>query len=130
MILNVSSVASLLPVPQLAVYAASKAYVTSFSEALRAELRGSGVSVTALCPGPVSTEFSQVAARPGEVDEMGSPEFIRVPPWQVVHEALAAMVADRPRIIPGWVIWAAAVLIMSAPIALIRPVLSIRSKSR
>ena len=49
-ILNVSSIASLLPLPQMAVYAATKAYVTSFSEAIRAELRGTGVSVTALCP--------------------------------------------------------------------------------
>ncbi|MGC3988729.1 MAG: SDR family oxidoreductase [Chthoniobacteraceae bacterium] len=62
-ILNVSSIASLLPLPDTAVYAASKAYVTSFSEALRAELRGTGVSVTALCPGPVKTEFGAVAMR-------------------------------------------------------------------
>jgi uncharacterized protein len=130
MILNVSSVASLMPVPQLAVYSASKAYVTSFSEALRAELRGSGVSVTVLCPGPVATEFSQVAARPGEADEMESPEFIRVPPRQVVHEALTAMVADRARIIPGWGIWALAVALSLIPIALLRPGLSLRSKPR
>src|SRR4030095_6914058 len=63
-ILNVSSIASLLPLPQMAVYAATKAYVTSLSEALRAELRGTGVSVTALCPGPVDTEFFVVAERP------------------------------------------------------------------
>ena len=64
-ILNVSSVAGFLPVPSLAVYAASKAYVTSFSEALRAELRSSNISVTVLCPGQVPTEFDSVAARPG-----------------------------------------------------------------
>ena len=52
-ILNVSSSAGFLPIPGFAVYAATKAYVTSFSEALRAELRGTGVSVCALCPGPV-----------------------------------------------------------------------------
>ena len=62
-ILNVSSVASLLPVPNFAVYAATKAYVTSFSEALRAELRNSNISVTTLCPGPVPTEFDDVASR-------------------------------------------------------------------
>src|SRR5579871_1499033 len=54
-ILNVSSVASLLPLTKMAVYAATKADVTSFSEALRAELRNTGISVTALCPGPVDT---------------------------------------------------------------------------
>ena len=64
-VLNVGSSAGFLPIPEFAVYAATKAYVTSFSEALRAELRGSGVSVTTLCPGPVHTEFGDVAKRPG-----------------------------------------------------------------
>ena len=59
-ILNVSSSASFLPLAGFAVYAATKAYVTSFSEGLRAELRGTGVTVTALCPGPVLTQvFSE-----------------------------------------------------------------------
>src|SRR6201987_5591236 len=52
-ILDVRSVAGLMPVPHHAVYAATKAYVTSFSESLRAELREANISVTALCPGPV-----------------------------------------------------------------------------
>ncbi len=56
-ILNVSSSAGFLPIPEFNVYAATKAYVTSFSESLRAELRDTGVTVTALCPGPVHTEF-------------------------------------------------------------------------
>ncbi len=53
----------------MAVYAATKSYVTSFSEALRMELRDTGVSVTALCPGPVPTEFFAAATRPGEEDQ-------------------------------------------------------------
>src|SRR5690606_6507189 len=56
-ILNVSSVAGFFPLPDMAVYSATKAYVTSFSEGLRMELRGSGISVTTVCPGPVPTEF-------------------------------------------------------------------------
>ena len=60
-ILNVSSVASFQPAPQLAVYAATKAYVTSFTEALHEELRGTGVRATALCPGLTRTEFIEVS---------------------------------------------------------------------
>ena len=56
-ILNVASLAAFLPGPGMAVYYASKAYVLSFTEALHHELKGHGVRVTALCPGPVATEF-------------------------------------------------------------------------
>lgn len=62
-ILNVGSVAGFLPGPNMAVYYATKAFVMSFSEALREELRDTGVSVTDLCPGPTATNFSQVARR-------------------------------------------------------------------
>jgi len=56
-VLNVASTAAFQPGPQMAVYYATKAYVLSFSEALAEELRGSGVTVTALCPGPTATGF-------------------------------------------------------------------------
>src|SRR5213083_2027753 len=94
-ILNVSSSAGFLPIPGSAVYAATKAYVTSLSEALRAELRGTGVSVCALCPGPVHTEFQEVAKRPGAQPDTG-PEFVFVSAEEVVRDALAALQADRP----------------------------------
>lgn len=60
-ILNVASAAAFVPGPYMSVYYASKAYVLSFSEATRCELKGTGVSVTAFCPGPVSSEFHQRA---------------------------------------------------------------------
>ena len=60
-ILNVGSVAGFLPGPHMAVYYASKAFVQSFSEALFEELRGTGVHVTNLCPGPTESNFSQTA---------------------------------------------------------------------
>ena len=63
-ILNVASVASFMPGPGMAVYHATKAYVLSFSEALHRELGGQGVRVTALCPGPVETEFMARAGIP------------------------------------------------------------------
>ncbi len=60
-VLNVASTAAFLPGPGMAVYYASKAYVLSFTEALAEELRGTGINVSALCPGPTATEFGAVA---------------------------------------------------------------------
>jgi uncharacterized protein len=101
-ILNVSSSAGFLPIPGSAVYAATKAYVTSFSEALRAELRGTGVNVCTLCPGPVRTEFQEVASRPDrEVKPGPGPDFLQVSVQKVVRDALAALEANRPVVIPG-----------------------------
>jgi short-subunit dehydrogenase len=64
-ILNVASVAGFVPGPYMATYYATKAFVLSFTEALAAELRGSGVTVTASCPGPTATEFGDVAGSRG-----------------------------------------------------------------
>ncbi|HMF45636.1 MAG TPA: SDR family oxidoreductase [Candidatus Udaeobacter sp.] len=100
-VLNVSSAAGFLPIPLSAVYAATKAYVTSFSEALRAELYGTGVGVCALCPGPVITEFQRVAKREGVQPDIG-PQFLVVTVEQVVRDALTALEADRPIVIPGF----------------------------
>jgi short-subunit dehydrogenase len=66
-IMNVASFAAFMPGPYMAVYHASKAYVLMFSEALAAESRGSGVSVTALCPAPTVTGFEGRAARGGDI---------------------------------------------------------------
>ena len=66
-ILNVASIVGFMPCPGLAVYAASKAYVLSFSDALAAELRGSGVTVTCLCPGSTDTEFAEIAQMRGKL---------------------------------------------------------------
>ena len=118
-ILNVSSSAGFLPIPDFAVYAATKAYVTSLSEALRAELRGTGVSVCALCPGPVRTEFQQVAKRPGAQPDTG-PEFVFVPVEQVVRDALAGLEANRPLVIPGFPMKLGMFLIRITPMPILR----------
>jgi short-subunit dehydrogenase len=128
-ILNVSSSAGFLPVPGSAVYAASKAYVTSFSEALRAELRETGVSVCALCPGPVVTEFQQVAKREGVSPEIG-PKFLVVPVEQVVRDALAALEADRPLIIPGFAIKLLMLLARLTPLPILRWVARMSPRKR
>src|ERR1700730_12354515 len=97
-ILNVSSVASLIPVPNLAVYAATKAYVTSFGEALRAELRSLNISVTTLCPGPVPTEFSDVASRKAQLNAASpTQDLFSVPVQEVVRRALDAVSRDKAR---------------------------------
>ena len=118
-ILNVSSSAGFLPIPGFAVYAATKAYVTNFSEALRAELRDTGVSVSILCPGPVHTEFGEVAKRPGGQPEAG-PEFAYVPVEQVARDGLAAVEADRPLVIPGFAMKLGMFLVRLTPMSILR----------
>jgi short-subunit dehydrogenase len=118
-ILNVSSSAGFLPIPGMAVYAASKAYVNSFSEALRVELRGTGLSVSALCPGPVHTEFGEIAKRQGREPERG-PEFVYVSAEQVVQDALAALEADRPLVIPGLAMKLGMFLVRITPMSILR----------
>lgn len=118
-VLNVSSCASFMPMANFAVYAATKAYVTSFSEALRMELRGTGVGVTALCPGPVHTEFDTVALRPDEPSRH-APEFTYVSPEQVVRDALQGVRHDRPIIIPGLVMKLGMALLRLTPMPILR----------
>ena len=118
-ILNVSSSAGFLPIPGFAVYAATKAYVTNFSEALRAELRDTGVSVSTLCPGQVHTEFGEVAKRPGGQPEAG-PEFAYVPVEQVARDGLAAVEADRPLVIPGFAMKLGMFLVRMTPMSILR----------
>lgn len=118
-ILNVSSSAGFLPIPGMAVYAATKAYVNSFTEALRAELGGSGVSVTALCPGPVHTEFGDVAKRPRHEPERG-PELTYVSVEQTAGDALAAIESDKPLVIPGVVMKFAMFLVRIMPMPMMR----------
>ena len=60
-ILNVDSIAAFQPGPLMSVYYATKAFVLSFSQALHRELKGTGVKVTALCPGPIRTNFDNAA---------------------------------------------------------------------
>jgi uncharacterized protein len=118
-ILNVSSSAGFLPMPGSAVYAATKAYVTSFSEALRAELHGTGVSVCALCPGPVRTEFQQVAKRTDGRPQIG-PEFLVVPLKRVVQDAINGLETDKPIVIPGFAMKLAMLLARLMPMPLLR----------
>jgi short-subunit dehydrogenase len=129
-VVNVSSLASLLPIPDFAVYAATKAYVTSFSEALRIELRGHGIPVLAVCPGPVHTNFGKVAHREEHVPGMPVREWFYVPREQVVRESLTALRNDRARIYPGLKTAVAALAISVVPIVLMRIVMGSRPRQR
>jgi len=125
-ILNVSSLAASLPIPDFAVYAATKAYVSSFSEALRMELRESGVRVMSLCPGPVKTEFGEVAQREGK--KIPAQEFFHVDKEQVVAEALAGLDHDRARVFPGLKVAAAGLLLGALPLVVIRMMMAGRPR--
>jgi hypothetical protein len=97
-VLNVASAAAFQPGPLMATYYASKAYVLHLSEALSEELEGKGVSVTALCPGPVRTEFQQVAG----METSGlvlNKRLISVE--QVAEAGYQAMMRGKPMVVPG-----------------------------
>ncbi len=119
-ILNVSSSASFLPIANFAIYAATKAYVTSFSEAIRAELRGTGVTVTTLCPGPVHTEFMEVAQRTSDARAASEPEVAYVSAHRVVSDALAGVEQNRAVIIPGLLMKIGMLLVRVTPMPLLR----------
>ncbi|CAN5182953.1 SDR family oxidoreductase [soil metagenome] len=90
-LVNVASTAAFQPVPRMAVYGASKAFVLSFTEALWYEVKGSGLRVTALCPGPAHTEFAEIAEN--------EPAMIGV--WATAREVVdAAMAALDRRVTP------------------------------
>ncbi len=99
-IINVSSVAGFQPVAYMPTYSASKAFVLHFSEALWAECRDRGVTVTALCPGTTQTDFFDVANVPGwlKKHKFSTPE-------QVVKAALKALERRKQFVIPGWKNW-------------------------
>lgn len=96
-VLNVASTGAFQPGPGMAVYCATKAYVLSLSEALSAELQGSGVTVTCLCPGATSTEFAAVAGM------RGSRLFrAAMSAETVARMGYAATMAGQRLVIPGW----------------------------
>jgi short-subunit dehydrogenase len=98
-ILIVSSMAGNQPMPNLGVYAASKAAVTSFAEMLHAELRPSGVTVTALCPGAVATEFSSVADMAHAERRLPGPLLATA--GDCAHAGIEALAHGRRVVVPG-----------------------------
>jgi short-subunit dehydrogenase len=98
-VLNVASTSAFQPLPGTATYAASKSYVLSLSEATSSELSGSGVTVTAVCPGPVKTEFAETAGI-GEAEER-APDILWTPVEQVAREAVGGLERGKRVVVPG-----------------------------
>jgi uncharacterized protein len=96
-VLNVGSIAGFLPGPGMAVYYASKAYVLSFTEALRAELGPRGVRVTVLCPGPVPSEFQIRAGFEPGFDSA----ILNVSAADVAKQAYQGLMANKRAVLPG-----------------------------
>lgn len=113
-IINVSSAASFQPLPFMATYAATKAFVSSFSEAIAEENRPFGIQVLALCPGSTRTNFFDAANidRPIQVKGQETPE-------DVVETAMNALNGKRSKVVSGWINWAAATSASFIPNALI-----------
>ena len=121
-ILNVASIAGFQPLPNQATYGATKAFVVSFSEALHTDLAGTGVSCTALCPGPVRTEFTQVAGMT-DLDDTG-PEFVWMQPADVAKAGIEGMVRGKRVVFPSLAHHAAAVGGRFAPRSVLLPLTS------
>jgi short-subunit dehydrogenase len=96
---NVASNAAFQPVPYLAVYAATKSFVLSFTESLAEELRGSGVRVQALCPGITATEFLDVA---GTHDGLLVTRMPMMTPAAVAEASLVGLDKGRVLVVAGW----------------------------
>jgi short-subunit dehydrogenase len=117
-IINLGSVGSFEPVPYMSTYAATKAYVLSFSEGLHEELKPHGVTVTCVCPGVVHTEFQEQAG----MDRGKMPSMGLVTPEKVVSDALKGAAKKKAIVIPGAMNQAAAQMVRFAPRGLVRRV--------
>lgn len=93
-VLNVASVSGFMPLPKQATYSASKAFVLTFTEALTMDLHGTGVTATALCPGPVRTEFD------GIIESL--PDRLYVEPERVARLAVDGLERGRRSVVPGF----------------------------
>jgi short-subunit dehydrogenase len=118
-ILNVASTAAFQAGPGFAVYFATKAFVLSFSEALHQELKGQGIKVSALCPGPTATEFGEVAGYRGSV-----PDFVSADARSVCVAGLRGLDRNRAVVVPGLLNKATAQSSRFLPRALIRRVVA------
>jgi short-subunit dehydrogenase len=123
-ILNVSSIAGFGPLPGQAAYGAAKAFVLSYSHSLRGELKGTGVTVTALCPGPVDTGFGEAAGFSKEEAENSLPRVMWIPADQVAQAGVDGLAAGKAVVVPGRVNRIASAFFRIAPPESLLPLLT------
>jgi len=117
-VINIASTGAFQPMPKSATYGATKAFVLSHSEAIHHELRGTGVSLTAVCPGPVRTEFVEAADIRG-VDN--APGFVWMSAEDLAKEAVDAAEAGKRAVVPGMLNYAGMLLGRHSPRLLTLP---------
>lgn len=128
-VMNIASLAADVFIPDFAMYAATKAFVASFSEALHIELAEFGIPVLAVCPGPASTGFGDVARRGGQ--SSGKPAFYSVfytPVSAIVRGSLVALQRGEVRYYPALRIELAGLLLRNMPLWLLRLILKLRPR--
>jgi short-subunit dehydrogenase len=123
-VLNVASLGAFGPLPGQAVYGAAKAFVLSYTYALREELKPSGVTATALCPGPVKTGFGEAAGISDEDAEAALPKPLWVSAEDVAKAAVDGLAAGKPVVVPGRLNHAATVVYQLTPKRLLLPLLA------
>ena len=126
-ILNVSSVVGFFPTPRMSIYAGSKAFVTSFTESVAEEVRGSGVRVAVLCPGLTRTEFQEIS-HDGQPRSL--PDFAWQSPEDVAAAGLDGLAAGKVVIVPGWHNQALSAAVQVTPRALLRKLTGVAQRAR
>jgi short-subunit dehydrogenase len=122
-VLNVASVGGFGPLPGQAAYGAAKAFVLSYTQALGAELRGTGVTASTLCPGPVSTDFGEKAGISEEDAEASLPKVMWVDADEVARAAVDGLASGKTVIVPGVFNRIGAVAYQHLPRRLLLPIL-------
>jgi len=123
-VLNVASLGAFGPLPGQAVYGAAKAFVLSYTYALREELKPSGVTATTLCPGPVKTGFGAAAGISDEDAEAALPKPLWVSAEDVAKAAVDGLAAGKPVVVPGRLNHAATAVYQLTPKRLLLPLLA------
>jgi short-subunit dehydrogenase len=122
-VLNVASIAAFQPIPGMAVYSASKAFVQVFSEAVHEDLHGTGVSCTVLCPGPVPTEWAEIADA-----QQWSIGVAQVSPQDVAEAGIQGMLAGKRAVVPGVVPTVASLAGRFTPRSVLLPALRLANR--